>query len=76
MSGKGKNCKDITLPQLELLAVLIEVRASNFVMKLLISKRVLWTDSECVLHWMKTTKLSPLFVEYWIAEIRKSNYIN
>ena len=63
MSGKGKKCKDITLPHLELLAVLIGVRASNFVIKLSISKRVLWTDLECVLHWMKTTKPLPLFVE-------------
>ena len=78
MSGKGKKCKDITLPRLELLAVLIGVRASNFVikeLKLSISKRVLWTDSECVLHWMKTTKPLPLFVENRIVEIRKSKDI-
>ena len=78
MSGKGKKCKDITLPCLELLAVLIGVRASNFVikeLKLSISKRVLWTDSECVLHWMKTTKPLPLFVENRIVEIRKSKDI-
>ena len=75
---KGKKCKDITLPRLELLAVLIGVRAGNFVtkeLKLPISKRILWTDSECVLHWMKTTKPLPLFVENRIIEIRKEKDI-
>ena len=73
-----KKCKDITLPRLELLAVLIGVRAGNFVtkeLKLPISKRILWTDSECVLHWMKTTKPLPLFVENRIIEIRKNKDI-
>ena len=73
-----KKYKDITLPQLELLAVLIGVRAGNFVtkeLKLPISKRILWTDSECVLHWIKTTKPLPLFVENRIIEIRKNKDI-
>ena len=73
-----KKCKDITLPRLELLAVLIEVRAGNFVTKELelpISKRILWIDSECVLHWMKTTKPLPLFVENRIIKIRKNKDI-
>ena len=41
---KGKKCKDITLPRLELLAVLIGVRAGNFVtteLKVPISKNSL-----------------------------------
>ena len=68
--GKGK----VTLPTLELLAVVIEVRAISFVtneIKLPISKRMVFTDSECVLHWVKTTKQLPVFVQNRINEIRK-----
>ena len=75
---KGQKCKDVTLPRLELLAVLIGVHAGNFVtkeLKLPISKRILWTNSECVLHRMKTTKPLPLFVENRITEIRKEKVI-
>ena len=75
-TGKKKNANnsgEITLPRLELLGVLIGVRAANFIvqeLKLPIYKRYLWTDSECVLHWMKSSKLLPLFVENRIKEIR------
>jgi len=31
--------------------------------------RYLWTDSDCVLHCLKTSKLLPLFVENQIKEI-------
>ena len=39
--------------------VLISVRAANFVaaeLKVTITERILWTDSQCVLHWLKTRK--------------------
>ena len=55
-----------TLPWLELLGVVTGVHAANFIvkeLKLLISERYLWTDFECVLHWLKTLKLLPLPVE-------------
>ena len=32
---------------------------------------MLWTDSTCVLHWLKTTKPLPLFVENRVAEIKR-----
>ena len=66
--------KQVTLPRLELLAVVIGVRVINFVtseFKLLITKRMLFTDSECVLHWIKTTKQLPVFIQNWIDEIQK-----
>ena len=56
--------KQMTLPRLELLAVVIGVRMINFVtseLKLLITKRMLFTDYECVLHWIKATKQLPEF---------------
>jgi len=70
---KPKKSGQITLPRLELLAVLIGVRAGKFVakeLKLPISNKFLWTDSECVLHWMRTTKPLPLFIKNRIKEIR------
>ena len=70
---KVKNSGEVTLPRLELLGVLIGVRAANFItkeLKLPISRRYLWTDSECVLHWMQTSKLLPSFVENRIKEIQ------
>ena len=45
--------KLVTLPRSELLAVVIGVRVINFVtseLKLFITKRMSFTDSECVLH--------------------------
>ena len=51
--AKKRRTKDVTIPRLELLAVLIGVRAANFVLRELemnISKRILWSDSQCVLH--------------------------
>ena len=55
------------------MGVLIGVRAANFVaveLKLTITERILWTDSQCVLHWMKTRKPLPVFVENRVREIR------
>ena len=69
---KGKNLKNITIPRLELLAVLIGVRAANFLVKELgmnVSKRILWSDSQCVLHWLKTKKPLSVFVENRVKEI-------
>jgi len=59
--GKSKKSKfrHLTIPRLELLAVLIGVRASNFIIKELrseISSQIVWTDSQCVLKWLKTKK--------------------
>ena len=69
---KKKNLKDITIPRLELLAVLIGVRAANFLIKELgvnVFKRILWSDSQCVLHWLKTRKPLSLFDENRVKEI-------
>ena len=55
----------ITIPSLELLAVLIGVRALKFVGKELhlpTSDNALFTDSTCMLHWLKTSKPLSLFV--------------
>ncbi|CAG2200044.1 unnamed protein product [Mytilus edulis] len=51
--------KKITLPRLELIAVVVGVRCIDFVqkqLKLPICQTILWTDSQCVLHWIGTKK--------------------
>ena len=76
--AKKRRTKDVTIPRLELLAVLIGVRAANFVLRELemnISKRILWSDSQCVLHWLKTRKPLSMFVENRVKEILKEKDI-
>jgi len=66
--------KDLTLPRLELLAVNIGIRAANFVvreLRLPSLRRILWTNSTCVLHWLKANK--PTFVENRVKEVLKES---
>ena len=63
---------------MELLAVTIGVCAANFVAKQLefcFIKRILWRDSTFALHWLKTKRQLPLFVENRVAEIKRSSDI-
>ena len=67
----------ITIPRLELLAVLIGTRALKFVrseLKLPISSIRAFTDSECVLHWIQSTRQLPVFVQNRLNEIRKEEF--
>ncbi|XP_053392222.1 uncharacterized protein LOC128554912 [Mercenaria mercenaria] len=51
--------KKLTIPKLELMAVLIGVRCLQFVIKQLrldLDQYFLWTDSQCVLHWIRSKK--------------------
>ena len=55
----------ITIPRLELLGILIGMRGLKFVeaeLGLPVSSKVLWTDSQCALQWMQSTKPLPVFV--------------
>jgi len=76
-TGKVKKPrKETTLPRLELLAVTIGVRAANFVtkeLKIPSLKRTIWTDSTCVLYWLRTDKPLSLFVENRVKEIQRQN---
>ena len=66
----------ISIPRLELLALLIGVRSLNFVSKelgLTDNRRIVWTDSQCVLNWIKTKKPLSVFVQNRITEIKQSN---
>ena len=72
---KPKKGSQIALPRfLTTIAVLIGVRAGKFVseqLKLPISKTVVWTDSQGVLHWLTTCKPLSVFVQNRVAEIRQ-----
>ena len=64
----------ISLPRLDLLAILIGVRSMSFVesqLKFTFSEKIPWTDLQCVLHWIKTEKLLTVSVENRLREIRK-----
>ena len=63
----------ISLPQLELLAVLIGIRCMKFLAKeinLMIEKKIIWTDLQRVLNWVKTNKPLSIFIKNRIDEIR------
>ncbi|KAL3998738.1 Pao retrotransposon peptidase family protein [Acanthocheilonema viteae] len=70
--------KGISIPRLELLSILIGVRAAQFVLKQLGMKEnqvTLWSDSKCALHWIKNySKLLPRFVQNRVEEIRKAKF--
>ena len=64
----------MTIPRLELMAVLIGVRSLNVVeseLKLPVEKKFLWTDSKCVLNWISTKKDLSVFVRNRVLEIKK-----
>ena len=58
--------KQITIPRLELLAATICIRCLKFVekeLKLEISQKHIWLDSQCVINWINSKKQLGLFVE-------------
>ena len=64
--------KSMSIPCLELLALLIGVRSLNFISKQLgmeSCKKIKWTNSQCVLNWIKSKKLLSVFVQNRLKEI-------
>ena len=64
----------ITIPRMELIAATIGTRAIGFLRKILeipIVKCRAFTDSKCVLYWLKSKKPLSVFVENRIREITK-----
>ncbi|VDN00496.1 unnamed protein product, partial [Onchocerca ochengi] len=70
--------KDISIPRLELLSILIGVRAGQFVINQLwcLDKcATVWTDAKCALFWVRNeSKLLPRFVQRRAEEIRNSHF--
>jgi len=58
------------IPRLQLLGVLIETRALAFVERELHLPKVVWSDSQCVLHWLLSKKPLPVFVENRLKGIK------
>ena len=73
--SKSRNApkKKLTIPRLELMSTLIGVRSLRFVaneMKLNDHEKILWTDSQCVLSWLKQEKNKDTFVRNRVLEIK------
>ncbi|CAG2195786.1 unnamed protein product [Mytilus edulis] len=76
--------KDMSIPRLELMAVLIGVRSLIFVkseLNISIEEMCLWSDSQCVLKWISTKKELNVFVKNRISETKahknvKFMYVN
>ncbi|VDN53459.1 unnamed protein product [Dracunculus medinensis] len=70
--------KTMTIPKLELLAILIGVRAAQFIIKQLEFENaqvILWSDSRCALHWIQNhSRLLPRFIQNRVEEIRKAKF--
>ena len=80
--SKARNApkwETLTIPRLELLSLLIGVRSLLFVTKTLkveVTGRILWTDSKCVLQWIKRGGNQSVFVRNRIKEITEKQDIN
>jgi hypothetical protein len=63
-----------TIPRLELVAVELGVNLKEFVkaeLRLPIEKFVVWSDSQCVLQWLRKTRLTTKFVKNRVESILK-----
>ena len=67
--------KSMTIPQLEIMAVLIGVRCLKFVQEQLqihMHSKYLFTDfSQCALHWLVSQKKLPVFIRNCVKEINQ-----
>ena len=68
----------MSIPRLELLALLIGIRSLKFMskeLKLENTKITVWTDSQCVLNWIKTKKPLSVFVRNRVTEITREKNV-
>ena len=68
--------KQLSIPRLELLAVVIGTRAIQYVGKELhipITAKYVWTDSLCVLRWLASSRNLTTFVANRVKELRSHN---
>ena len=67
--------KHCTLPRLELMAALVAARLAKFIISSLNlqgASPYIWTDSQIVLYWIRSSKKLPQFVSHRVAEINQS----
>ena len=65
--------KQITIPRLELMAVLIGVCCIQFMkvqLGLPLANIYMWSESQCVLYWWCTAKYLSVFVQNQVSEIK------
>jgi len=65
-----------TLPRLELMAALVATHLTRVVMDSISLQNipiVIWSDSQIVLHWIKSQKQLPAFVRNRIAEMKSQS---
>lgn len=68
--------KNLTIPKMELLGVVIGNRLLKFVetsLQIEITKQFLWTDSQIVIDWFNSDKILVPFVAKRIDEIKRNN---
>ena len=68
----------MSIPHLELLALLIGVRSLNFISKQLgmeSCKKIIWTDSQCALNWIKSKEPLSVFAQNRLKEITSDESI-
>ena len=69
--------KKLTLPELELMAALTAARLASYLQEQLQVTRVtLWSDSQIVLHWLRSTKLLKPFINTRIQEVKNLTSIS
>lgn len=70
--GRLAPLKEITIPRLELIAILIGIRVLGFVEAGLQcpNEKIVWTHSKCAIDWINITKAQPTFVANKVKKIR------
>ncbi|CAG2241823.1 unnamed protein product [Mytilus edulis] len=64
--------KELTLPQLELMAAVIGARLAKHLQSTLECENItFWSDSQIVLHWLKSTKTLKRFIQNRVNEINE-----
>ena len=63
--------KELTLPQLELMAAVVGARLAQHIRSTLDCKTItMWSDSQIVLHWLKSSKTLKRFISNRVKEIQ------
>ena len=67
--------KTVTIPKLELTAVLLAARFVTYIKeaqlgKLEIGQTYIWSDSQITLSWLSSTKVLPIYVRNRVDEIK------
>uniref|UniRef100_A0A914MKQ9 CCHC-type domain-containing protein n=1 Tax=Meloidogyne incognita TaxID=6306 RepID=A0A914MKQ9_MELIC len=73
-----KGGKTLTIPRMELIAILIGVRATAYVQKEIgvpLTQIHLWSDSQIALSWVRSPQSQPSFVQRRLDEIKKHTNI-